>query len=120
MNQLGNRLRMLRNDRNLTLVDVAKAIGSTYQYLSALETGSRPNPSMDIIRRLATFYGVSLDYLVNGNEPTEKINTSPKLLKEWQRVQRYILILFGTDRKKEIRKLIRYLRDMIDNMDTQE
>ena len=67
------RLRDLREDRDLTQSDVAKVLGTTDQYYSTYEAGKRELPfSRAII--LARFYGVSLDYIAGITDKPEKIN----------------------------------------------
>lgn len=39
-------------------------------------------PSMEKVNRIATYLGVSVDYIVNGGEETPEIKTEPKPLKE--------------------------------------
>ncbi len=56
------RLRDLREDRDLTQSDVARVLGTTYQYYSTYESGKRELPFSRAIL-LAEFYNVSLDYL---------------------------------------------------------
>lgn len=56
------RLRDLREDKDLTQAEVAKVINTTYQYYSKYEAGVRPIPFERVIE-LAKFYGVSLDYI---------------------------------------------------------
>ena len=66
------RLRDLREDRDLTQTDVAKVLGTTYQYYSTYESGKRELPfSRAII--LARFYNVSLDYIAGITDKPEKI-----------------------------------------------
>src|SRR5437763_1211741 len=55
----GVRLRKLRKERNLTQVEVAKAVGIAQSYLSDLERGIETNPSREVIRALAKVLGVS-------------------------------------------------------------
>ena len=56
------RLKALREDRDLTQTDVAKVLNTTYQYYSTYEAGKREMPFSRAIE-LAKFYNVSLDYL---------------------------------------------------------
>lgn len=58
------RLRDLREDNDLTLQEVAKLIGTSYQYYQKYEKGTQ---SITIERMiiLADYYKVSLDY-ING------------------------------------------------------
>ena len=65
------RLRALREDNDLTQADIAKVLGTTYQYYSTYESGKRELPfSRAII--LAQFYNVSLDYIAGISQDTQK------------------------------------------------
>ncbi len=66
------RLRGLREDRNLTQSDIAKILGTTYQYYSTYEAGKRELPFTRAIK-LATFYNVSLDYLAGLTDTPRKL-----------------------------------------------
>ncbi len=59
------RMRELRGDRSLD--DVAQQIGLNRATLGYYETGKR-HPDAEILKRIADFYGVSLDYLVGISE----------------------------------------------------
>lgn len=61
---LGQRLRRLREERGLTLAQVATAAGLSVSHLSAIENGTRRNPSFHIVARIARVYGVPVDSLV--------------------------------------------------------
>ncbi len=58
-----NRIRDLREDRDLRQVDVSEAIGIDQRTLSNYETG-KTNPDSFAIIKLADFFGVSTDYLL--------------------------------------------------------
>ncbi|MCH5147573.1 MAG: helix-turn-helix transcriptional regulator [Clostridiales bacterium] len=58
-----NRIRDLREDRDLRQVDVANATGIDQKTLSNYETG-RTNPDSWAIIKLAEFFGVTCDYLL--------------------------------------------------------
>lgn len=60
--EYSKRLRSIREDRDLTQSDVAKVLGTTYQYYSTYESGKRDLPFSRAIQ-LAKYYNVSLDYL---------------------------------------------------------
>ena len=65
------RLRALREDNDLTQADIAKVLGTTYQYYSNYENGKRELPfSRAII--LAKFYNVSLDYIAGISQEPQK------------------------------------------------
>ena len=58
-----NRIRELREDRDLRQIDVSNATGIDQKTLSNYETG-RTNPDSYAIIRLAEFFGVTCDYLL--------------------------------------------------------
>ena len=58
-----NRIRALREDRDLRQVDVAAATGIDQKTLSNYETG-KTRPDSDALTALADFFSVSVDYLI--------------------------------------------------------
>ena len=58
-----NRLRDLREDRDLSQSEVAKVIQTTQQQYSKIETG-KADISAEKLKRLAEFYNVSADYIL--------------------------------------------------------
>lgn len=56
-------LRELRENKGLTLEQVAEALGLRNQYISNYELGKR-RPDYDTLAKLADFYGVTVDYLL--------------------------------------------------------
>jgi Predicted transcriptional regulators len=66
------RLRSLRQDKNLTIEQVGKAFNVTKQTVSRWELGERL-PPLDVAAALADYFGVSLDYLIgNVDNPSRK------------------------------------------------
>jgi transcriptional regulator with XRE-family HTH domain len=61
---LGEKLRQLRQDRNLTQPDLADAIGIEQSYLSKLENG-KYIPSSDVFGRLLEFFGLGVGEFVD-------------------------------------------------------
>lgn len=57
------KLRMLRESRHLTQLQVANRVGVSKAMISAYETAIK-TPSIDVLIRLSRLYGVSVDYLV--------------------------------------------------------
>lgn len=60
---LMNRIRDLREDRDLRQIDVANATGIDQKTLSNYETG-KTNPDSYAIIKLCDFFDVSADYLI--------------------------------------------------------
>ncbi|MCQ4925044.1 helix-turn-helix domain-containing protein [Tissierella carlieri] len=61
--RMGNILRELREEKDLTQVELAKKLNITSQSLSQCELGKRL-PDIEMINILADFFNVSIDYLV--------------------------------------------------------
>ena len=58
-----NRIKDLREDRDLTQTQVAKAIGITQRKYSYIETGTQQLTD-EILVKLAKFHDVSVDYIL--------------------------------------------------------
>lgn len=61
---IGARLRRLREDRGESLQQAAEAIGCTKPHLWELEKGSSANPSLSLLRAMASHYGVTVAQLI--------------------------------------------------------
>ena len=68
------RLRDLREDRDMTQAQVAKYLGTTAQYYGKYEKGERELPFSRAIQ-LADLYGVSLDYIAGRTKLKEQKET---------------------------------------------
>lgn len=87
-----NRIKALREDKNLRQIDVAKKTGIDQRTLSNYETG-KTNPDSYAIIKLADFYGVTCDYLLGvsdinytgNNTALEEIKSIRKHLDNLQR-----------------------------------
>lgn len=66
---LGTRLRELRENRGLYQKDVATKIGVTPGAISYYEKDIK-KPGRDVLDKLASFYGVTTDFLLNGKKNT--------------------------------------------------
>lgn len=58
-----NRLRDIREDRDLTQSDIAELLNTTRQQVSKWETGTQMM-GVDKYIKLALFYNISVDYLL--------------------------------------------------------
>ena len=58
-----NRVRALREDRDLTQTQVAKMLGMSQTGYSKYETGENDIPTTVLIK-LADYYGTTIDYLL--------------------------------------------------------
>ena len=79
-----NRLRELREDRDLLQKDIAKAIGHSQRNYSYYET-EQAMLTADILKNLANFYNTSIDYLLyetDERKPYSKSIMKKKIEKE--------------------------------------
>jgi len=61
MTPFGERLRALREERGLTLKDMAVALGVSSTYLSALEHGRRSRPNWSFVQRVIHYFNIIWD-----------------------------------------------------------
>jgi transcriptional regulator with XRE-family HTH domain len=61
MTPLGARMRALRDERGVSLKDMAKALRVSSAYLSALEHGRRGKPTWILLQRIIAYFNVIWD-----------------------------------------------------------
>lgn len=66
---LSNRIRSLREDRDLLQKDLAAYLQRTQVCYSNYETGKRDIPT-DVLKALALYYNTSVDYLLDLTDET--------------------------------------------------
>ena len=82
MTPLGAKLRALREERGVSLKDMAKALNVSSAYLSALEHGKRGKPTWFMIQRIIAYFNVIWDEaeeiqrLAEISDPKMSIDTS--------------------------------------------
>ena len=72
-----NRIRDLREDRDLSQAEIAKVIKTTQQQYSKIETG-KADISGEKLKLLAKFYNVSVDYILGLTSEPSPLSTSKK------------------------------------------
>lgn len=81
LDQVGPGLKRLRNQRGVTLTNLASATGISKSTLSRLETGQR-RPSLELLLPLAQAYHVPLDDLVGAPEVGDpRLRLKPRRVK---------------------------------------
>jgi len=65
------RLRKLREAQDLSLQDVATAVGASRAHIWDLEQGRSTNPSFELLKKLAACFKVSVSDLVGENVTSE-------------------------------------------------
>ena len=64
-------LKLLRKERNLNQLKVALDLNISREALSHYENGKR-SPDIDMLRKLSDYFKVSIDFIINGTEFTQK------------------------------------------------
>ena len=82
-----NRIRTLREDRDLRQIDVSNATGIDQKTLSNYETG-KTNPDSFAIIKLAEFFNVTTDYLLGVSE--ENFYKKDNLISSLEQIEKTI------------------------------
>ena len=82
-------LSKLRKNQKIAAKDVAKKLNIAPQTLSGYENGSH-EPPIEILSKLADLYGVSLDYLIKGED-----NGIIITIEEYQTLMKIKKVFFG-------------------------
>ena len=85
LKEIGERIRNIRNEKNLTKDALAKQIGVTGQFLGIVEAG-RSAISYDKLRKLCEISGYSSDYILFGKR-MEMLNERKALFLEYNEEQ---------------------------------
>lgn len=107
--QIGKRIRGIREDHELTQVQLGKTLGLSASYISHLEAGNR-NMSLDVLISISNKFDVSLEYLIFGNKSPNKAVSSvmeDDLLSDLAKI-------FKTEKGEELRRVVRILADNYD------
>ena len=82
MTPFGQRLRALRAERGIAMKDMAKALGVSPAYLSALEHGHRGRPNRRFVHQVCQFFGIiwdeaeALQVLADRSHPRVTVDTA--------------------------------------------
>jgi len=69
--KFSQRLHDLRKDRNLTQEELSKLSGVSFPTISRYENGQRDEPKLTILKTLANYFDVTIDYLVGDTDIKE-------------------------------------------------
>jgi len=82
MTPFGQKIRKIREERNITLKDMATHLQLSSSYLSALEHGRRGKPSQTIVHRICAYFNIiwddaeELQQLAKLSHPKVTVDTS--------------------------------------------
>lgn len=119
MTPLGAKLRALREERGVSLKDMAKALHVSSAYLSALEHGRRGKPTWILLQRIITYFNViwdeaeDLQRLAELSDPKVSIDTgglapeatelANRLARDIKRLSVEDLVFLKTEMQKRVR-----------------
>jgi len=69
---LASKIKALRLTKGKSLQEVADAVGASKPHIWELERGTSNNPSIELVKSLANYFGVKIDYLVDEDETVEE------------------------------------------------
>ncbi|MGU3473906.1 helix-turn-helix domain-containing protein [Paenibacillus sp. D51F] len=98
---MGDRLRELRLNKNMSQEEVSKKIGITRSAYSHYEINNR-QPVYETLIKLATFFEVSLDYMIGGEQNQSEAQVAPETFE-------ILRILSGMDAEKRQRSIDRMM-----------
>ncbi|WP_434632006.1 helix-turn-helix domain-containing protein [Thermoanaerobacterium thermosaccharolyticum] len=125
MDTFKDRLKQLRNEKNLTQEELAKYIGTTRATLASWETGRR-EPDMETLRKLSDYFNVTLDWLMGNTdirnqagEITDAVSDDPELAEFWNDLKQRedLKLLFKQTRNlspKAIKQVMRIIKAIED------
>lgn len=104
------RLKKLRNIRNVTQQDLADYLNVTRPTIAGYETKGK-EPDYNTLFMIASYFDVSIDYLLTGRDFPDSLNSSPSSTEFDKLYEDYMLL------KPETRITIRLLIEQISRMD---
>ena len=109
--RLGEELRRIRNIRGVSLRKVQDQTGISNAYLSQLETGKAENPSPHILHKLAEFYGVPYESLMDAAGYLQPQNVKTTAQKRLSAIQAALLSAdLDAKEQNEVADFIGFLR----------
>jgi transcriptional regulator with XRE-family HTH domain len=84
---IGDRIRRFRNERGLSLTELAEVSGVSKSHLSAIENGTGSRPGAAILHKLATALGVTLADVLGRRVLPDSDLTIPDSLRDFAQEQ---------------------------------
>ena len=108
---LGERIRKCRNDKHMTLAEVAAYVGIAEASLQRYESGSIKNPKQMKLKKIADLFGVDWNYLLGYDlkQPKEEVEDEDLrelmvIFKKLGKKQRHILMAKAYDLEEECKE----------------
>lgn len=78
---IGSRIRQLRKSKGMTQEQLAEKLNVSIDHLAKAETGKR-RCSLEVLIDIASFFGVSLDYLILGKKQSDAVERVDAVISE--------------------------------------
>jgi XRE family transcriptional regulator, master regulator for biofilm formation len=66
---IGEKIKQLRNEKKMSISELAEKANVAKSYLSSIERNLQSNPSIQFIEKISSVLGVSVNELINENKP---------------------------------------------------
>ena len=106
-------LKELRKEKKVSQCDVATALGVTRSAYGNYELGVR-EPDYATLIKLADYFGVSTDYLLRGDQPTEEEKRQGVRQYELTPDREELLMYYGLLDENEQKTLLQFAKFMTD------
>ncbi|WP_071458553.1 helix-turn-helix domain-containing protein [Bacillus massilinigeriensis] len=71
---IGDRVKMMRQERKMSLSELAEQAGVAKSYLSSLERNLQTNPSIQFLEKISSVLDIPVDYLIHDKPDTAKVD----------------------------------------------
>lgn len=104
---IGNKIRKLRKEKNLTLEELSKKTGLSLSYISLIERGLK-NPSLKALEKIAECFGINPAIFFIENEEIEEKESIEVFLRantnlDEEERKMIIQLIESLERKKNVR-----------------
>jgi XRE family transcriptional regulator, master regulator for biofilm formation len=72
---IGERVKKLRQERKMSLSELAEQAGVAKSYLSSLERNLQTNPSIQFLEKIASVLNISIDRLIHDEPNNETVDS---------------------------------------------
>jgi len=107
-NHIGNRIKKIRNDHDLSQIELAEMLSISQASVGHYENGKR-RPPIKILIKLSKIGNVSLDWLIKGKSPSShspfKVNAVKERSREYK-TNEYDKLINILEKDKQLKNLI--------------
>ncbi|WP_067727083.1 helix-turn-helix domain-containing protein [Oceanobacillus damuensis] len=79
---IGEKIKKLRQEKRMSISELAEKAGVAKSYLSSIERNLQSNPSIQFIEKISAVLGVSVNDVINENDPKD----ITELDSEWMQI----------------------------------